>query len=103
MLWIGGTIFQCGSSSAGPTTPAPQEKILAFALIITAFAASAQAVIIGVSIGYLTDSKDTYFAARAGIEFSTAGSFAATVCRTPSALVVGVKPKAVLNFVESKT
>lgn len=50
------------------------KKILAIALLTASLAVSAQAVIIGASVGYLTDSKEPYFAARAGIEFSSAGS-----------------------------
>ncbi|HUG09598.1 MAG TPA: outer membrane beta-barrel protein [Opitutaceae bacterium] len=50
------------------------KKILSIALFASALAASAHAVIVGASIGYLTDGEDTYFAARAGGVFSSSDS-----------------------------
>jgi len=47
------------------------KKILAIALLTAGFAVSAPAVIVGASVGYLTDSKEAYFAVRAGTEFSS--------------------------------
>lgn len=62
---------------SGPTNPNTlMKKILAIALLTTGLAVSAQAVIIGASVGYLTDSKEAYFAARAGTEFSSTSSLA---------------------------
>jgi hypothetical protein len=52
------------------------KRILAIALLAASLTASAPAVIVGASIGYLTDSQDTYFAARAGTAFSSTDSLA---------------------------
>jgi len=52
------------------------KRILAIALLASSLTVSAPAVIVGASIGYLTDSQDTYFAARAGIEFNSTDSLA---------------------------
>ena len=47
------------------------KKLLAIALFAASLALPAQAVFVGASVGYLTDSKDTYFAGRIGTEFSS--------------------------------
>lgn len=59
----------------GPINP-PMKRILAIALLATSLTVSAPAVIVGASVGYLTDSQDTYFAARAGLEFNSTDSLA---------------------------
>ncbi len=51
-------------------------KKLLSALLALSLAVSAQAVIVGASIGYLTDAKEAYYAARVGIEFSSTNSLA---------------------------
>jgi len=50
------------------------KRILAIALLGAWVALPAHALIFGADIGYLTDSKDAYFAARVGGVFSTANS-----------------------------
>jgi opacity protein-like surface antigen len=52
------------------------KKLLTLALLAAGLAVSAPAVIVGASVGYLTDSQDTYFAARAGLEFNSTNSLA---------------------------
>jgi opacity protein-like surface antigen len=59
----------------GPTNQ-PMKRIPAIALFAASLAVSAPAVIVGASVGYLTDSQDTYCAARAGIAFNSTNSLA---------------------------
>jgi len=48
------------------------KKLVVSALVATLLALPARAVIVGASVGYLTDSKEAYYTARVGAEFANA-------------------------------
>lgn len=50
------------------------KKIVAIALLAASSAIPAHAVIVGASVGYLTDAQDTYIAARVGGVFNSSNS-----------------------------
>lgn len=50
------------------------KKILITLLVAAGLATSAQALIVGASVGYLTDAKEAYYTARVGSEFSSTNS-----------------------------
>ncbi len=51
------------------------KKFITTLLVITGFAASAQAVIVGVDAGYLIDSEEEFISARVGFEVAQSNAF----------------------------
>lgn len=51
------------------------KKFITTLLVLTGFAASAQAVIVGADAGYLLDSKEEYITARVGFEVAQSNAF----------------------------